>query len=434
MAPQDKERSPAYAYEAVFCIFLLAVAVLGRWEADWVYPQVLWGLVALLSLNLGTGLALRRRPAGRLLSAGAVLANCAVVTALLEYSGGRDSLLWVLYLLPVFTSSMFLRSHETAWVAGGAIAFNAAFCVLSDGPLVASDALDVGLRSGVLALAAALTWRLAERERRAVGQLDTQRRELASLMGKLEVRTTQEASARRLAEVGLITAGVLHDLKTPLTVILGFAEVGLTADDAASMRRDFERIRSAGLLCRDIVGTVLAAAGAATAERVRVDLVAVARAALDLCAPILERKGIRLSAELPETRMSVDGSREQLERLVLNLVTNAAQAAARGGRVRVRLGWGPVRAGVPSATLTVADDGPGISPEAAAGMFQPFKTTKKAEGGTGLGLYICREVALSHGGSMTAGNGPDGGAEFAVSLPLAREAETVAEPEPAEAR
>lgn len=420
MPPPEQEGSLAYAYEAVFCIFLTAIAFLGREEASWAYPQVLYLLVLLLALNLAAGFALRRWPGRRSLSAGVILANCGVITAILHFSGGRQSLLWVLYLLPVFTASMFLTGKEAVWIAVGAVAFNVVFCAFSITAWDAAAYFDLGLRAGVLILAAALTWRMAERERRALGQVRAQRSELAGLLEQVEQRETQDLATRRLAEVGLVTAGVLHDLKTPLTVILGSCDIGLRDGDVAATRADLERIKSAGLLCREIVNQVLAVSGQAQPSSEPCDMSAVLRETLAMCEPVAQKKRVAVHCSLPEEALPLRGSFQQLQRLFLNLVSNAIQAMPTGGELTITAAQvpPPIAGLPPRIQVSVCDDGPGLSDEALAGLFKPFSTTKSAQGGTGLGLYICREIAMSHRGSLHADNQPQGGARFVVTLPL----------------
>lgn len=414
--PPDRERSLAYGYDAVFCIFLLALAFLGRENPGWDSPRLPHWLVLLLSLNLGAGLALRRWASPPGLSAGAILANCGVIAAIVQESGGVDSRLWVLYLLPVFTASMFMAGRQVLLVAAGAVAFNGALFISLDARPDVTVTLDLGLRTGILALAAFFTWRGAERERGARGQIARQRGELQELLERAGRSEGRDESTRRLAEIGLVTAGVLHDLKTPLMVILGFAEVGRLSADPQT-REDFDRIKRAGLVCRDIVSQVLAVSGGARPELEPCDLRQVVLSTLHLCVSVLEKRGVAVRVCLPEDPIRIAGSPQRLGRLFMNLLTNAAQAIGRGGTLEVR---GRVEEPAGRVEIVVEDDGPGLSPQALASLFKPFSTTKVASGGSGLGLYICRQIALGHGGRLEASNRPQGGARFVLGLPLAR--------------
>lgn len=416
----EGEGSVAYAYEAVFCIFLVAIAFLGRDSAGWAYPQVLYLLLLLLALNLAAGFALRRWQGRRGLSAGVILGNCAVISAILEYSGGGESPLWVLYLLPIFTASMFLTRQELGWVAVGAVGFNLAFGALSAAAWSSSLALDLGLRTGILSLAAVLTWWIADRERRAQALVRSQRAEMGKLLEEAQVREKEDSSTRRLAEVGLVTAGVLHDLRTPLTVILGSCEAGMGEESSAAARDDFERIRRAGNLCRDIVNQILAAAGQDRQTVERCDMVQVLDTTLAMCEEVLKSRKIELRWDRPEDPLPFQGSYRQIQRLFLNLVSNAAQAMSSGGvlTIEAKPVEPPAPGLPPRVQVIVADSGPGLSEKALAGLFKLFSTTKSGQGGTGLGLYMCRQIAISHRGSLVAENRPEGGARFTLVVPM----------------
>ena len=100
---------------------------------------------------------------------------------------------------------------------------------------------------------------------------------------------------------------------------------------------------------------------------------------------------------------------EQLRHVFLNLVLNSLDALPHGGTIQV------IVSGDAGVSVTVADDGPGISLEPADLVFEPYVSTK--DSGLGLGLAICRRIVDAHGGRITAANGPDGGAVFTVRLP-----------------
>jgi signal transduction histidine kinase len=109
----------------------------------------------------------------------------------------------------------------------------------------------------------------------------------------------------------------------------------------------------------------------------------------------------------------VKGHPNQLTQVLLNLVVNAAQAIT--GRGQVDLG---ISRKDDMALVTIRDSGGGIAPENLDKMFTPFFTTKSAGEGTGLGLYVSKGIVEAHGGTITAGNHPEGGAVFTVELPV----------------
>jgi len=119
-----------------------------------------------------------------------------------------------------------------------------------------------------------------------------------------------------------------------------------------------------------------------------------------------------VESDLGTSEVWVQGLDGELEQLFLNLLINAMEATPTCGRIVVSL----CRAD-DSASVDVADSGPGIPPEILERAFDPFVTTKHR--GSGLGLAICAGIARAHAADLTAANAPDGGAVFTIRLPLA---------------
>jgi signal transduction histidine kinase len=123
--------------------------------------------------------------------------------------------------------------------------------------------------------------------------------------------------------------------------------------------------------------------------------------------------GVEVAFDVPAEPMPALIDEEMLHRVLVNLIRNAAQAiggAGRGGKVIVRS-----RALAEGYEIVVDDDGPGIAPDVAPAIFDPYVTTKRD--GTGLGLSIVKKIVVDHGGSIEAGPGPLGGARFRLLLP-----------------
>jgi two-component system nitrogen regulation sensor histidine kinase NtrY len=147
-------------------------------------------------------------------------------------------------------------------------------------------------------------------------------------------------------------------------------------------------------------------------HRTRVDVGKLVKRVAALLKPELEGRAITLQVALEETIIDADES--QLEQVVINIVRNAIDAMDRNGTIQVTLR---------DKTLTVADTGSGIAPEAAGDLFTPFFTTKRE--GRGLGLTIVQEILNNHGFAYSLANRAEGGAEFQVwfnSSPVAADA------------
>src|SRR5574341_1179600 len=231
---------------------------------------------------------------------------------------------------------------------------------------------------------------------------------------------TQLVQSEKLAAVGQLVSGVAHELNNPLTSIAGLSEFLLEQKELSKKDRGHlqviqEQAERAGRIVRNLL--TFARKGAA--ERVPVDLNDVIRRTLSLMAYDLKLKDITVERELSGVLPEVLGDRHGLQQVVLNLVSNAAQAVAENPRERTRdvtvSTWfdGQVH-------FRVADNGPGIPDDLLPSVFTPFFTTKEPGKGTGLGLSITYSIVESHGGQITIElRGPRGGAAFRVDLPPA---------------
>jgi len=422
-------------YEAVFCIFLVALAFLWRDNPHLVYPDVLYLFVCLLGLNLASSVALRLWPARQWASAALIMANCAVITAVLAKSGGPSSNLWVLYLLPVYTVCMLLEGSSVSIITGGAIAFNAAFYLVNEE--VWSDAIvfSIAIKSGILVFAAVTTWAIASRERRAEERIESQREDLEELEAAIQTHIKRLDQAQRLAEVGMMSSGVAHDLKSPLMVISATCEMLLKRGGIReAIASDIERIQRAAELCGATVTGVLGQAKDRKPAPQKVDINSVVESAFSMYQSTLADHRIRVRMRLDRGLPNVEVCVYELQRVFLNLMSNAKDAMPEGGTLLISTepskDWRP---GEPrGVVVTVDDSGSGIPEELLGGLFKPFASTKAADKGTGLGLYLCREIAVRHAGSLTAGNGPSGGARFTLSLPPAEPAPGIEKPEQGE--
>lgn len=227
---------------------------------------------------------------------------------------------------------------------------------------------------------------------------------------------------RRLAETGSRLAAVTHELGSPLTAILAFADDLLHAEPSREQRESLlvirHQARRARLLVRGLLDS-LREDGARTErasrrEPIRVDLLAegVARVFERECAARRLRFECTIAEDLP--RLSADPT--ELEQVLTNLLENACQATPEGGVVSFTV---QVRGRL--LEFVVRDNGAGIPEDALPHLFEPFFTTKQPGAGTGLGLSVSQGIVRRYRGVLSAGNVPaadGGGARFVVSLPF----------------
>jgi len=222
--------------------------------------------------------------------------------------------------------------------------------------------------------------------------------------------------AGRLASLGELVRGFAHEINNPLFGMLGLVELLLAEIEPGTKAHErLTLVQQSGLEIKRNTHSLLAFARAES-ETGPVNLQEVARGTVELVRCTSAGKSIELRERYPDEPLLVGGSSARLSQVFLNLLVNAEQALPAGGTVTVQLerdgDW---------ALARVTDTGPGIDPEARAGMFEPFATTKSA--GTGLGLPVSLEIARAHGGDLIALSSVGAGASFVLRLPIAEAAE-----------
>jgi diguanylate cyclase (GGDEF)-like protein/PAS domain S-box-containing protein len=218
-----------------------------------------------------------------------------------------------------------------------------------------------------------------------------------------------------------LLAGVGHELKTPLSIVLGLCGRLLAADELeAGQTRDVERIRANAYVLLKRVDELLQVsrldAGHLAIEPRDVDVAALIRSSCEGFASVAEMRGQRLVLEAPvHLRAYVD--EEKVLSVVSNLLANALKHAPEGGVVRCSVAAPDGR-----LRIEVADDGPGVAVGQRREIFERYRQgpgSASRPAGSGLGLAIVRELVTLHHGRVTIADAPEGGALFVVDLPLA---------------
>ena len=223
--------------------------------------------------------------------------------------------------------------------------------------------------------------------------------------------------AERLAVVGTFARSIIHDLKTPLTIIGLSAEIACTSDATPERRAQaHERIRKQIWRINDMAGDIIEF----TRSR-QPDATLASASYLDFIRTMLpdlqaeaEAKSAQfeMQNEPPSIRVPLDASR--LRRVFFNLVHNATDMMPEGGRIFMRFQFDQKE-----VVTEIEDTGPGIAPEITDKLFQAFTTYGKDQG-TGLGLFICKKIIDDHRGRIWARSEPNHGAIFCFALPLAK--------------
>jgi len=234
---------------------------------------------------------------------------------------------------------------------------------------------------------------------------------------ELQTAQRQLVQAEKLATVGQLTASIAHEVNNPIAVIQGNLDLlrELLGSEAAARVAPELKLVDAQIERMRLIVTRLLQFARPTEFAGYVEPVDPNRALADclvLAGHQITRAGVVVKRELHATRQPAINPQE-LQQVLVNLLVNALHAMPGGGTLKLATadsGEGDEAA----VHITVQDSGPGLAPDLLAQLFQPFVTRRKE--GTGLGLWISRQIVERYGGELSAANAPDGGAAFTVRL------------------
>ncbi len=233
------------------------------------------------------------------------------------------------------------------------------------------------------------------------------------------------ARAEKLAAIGRLAAGVVHEINNPLATISACAEAlenrvnegefnnSPAVDD---LREYLGLIRSEAFRCKSITNGLLDFSRTRTGEHTLLNLGDVIASAARLLAHQQRREGITFEIESSNDLPPVSGDAGQLQQVIIALATNAVDAMAGGGLLKISS-----RPNGKSVLVEVSDTGGGIAPENIQKIFEPFFTTKEVGKGTGLGLAVCYGILTEHGGTLDVQSTIGVGTTFTISLPVVSE-------------
>lgn len=397
----------------------------------------LWVLVPVLCWTVVQQVVFHRvRKAPRWLSmANAIVDTTAISIVLAGYGAyGRAELavkspMFSAYLVIVAAQPLTSSTRRSALVSALALIEYAALVIL----LVATGRLDSGgsplttpITSGtswpdqgarLLLLAAAggaATYATARHERTLRNALTAQVRRDAEERA-LALRL-QEAD--KLAAVGTLAATVGHEVNNPLATIGLLAELLRETPLDDKQRESVDGIIDESRRTAAVVRDLMRVARPQEQEDEAISLSDLAERSLSVLRPLLRDQRVFPELMVADDLPYVRGYVGRLEQVVINLVINAVHAMEGHGTTKVvRLTTG---GNATHVWLTVEDSGTGLPPGVEERVFERFFTTKPVGKGTGLGLWIAREIVAAHGGTISASNRPEGGARFELRFPLER--------------
>ncbi|HET7088651.1 MAG TPA: ATP-binding protein [Anaerolineae bacterium] len=261
-----------------------------------------------------------------------------------------------------------------------------------------------------------MTLRLRERTEEAArlyAESVQRNRELADINARLQETQQHLIQSEKLAAIGQLTAGIVHDVKNPLMVIKGLAETLQEDTDLdPETQEQLDVIRDSAAQANQIVTDLLKFARQSMLEMSQQDLASTVESALRLTAYLVQRAGVEVVADLPAQPVMVIYDAQQIEQVLINLIQNAIQAMPDGGTLRVSL-----RQAGEAVAIAVQDTGVGIPPEKLTRVFDPFFTTKPDGEGTGLGLSVSYGIVSHHKGRIDVESTVGQGTTFTILLP-----------------
>lgn len=307
---------------------------------------------------------------------------------------------------------------------------------LHDEAPVRQTALIIGVISGLAAIVAVLALGLVEQRRREIKQRLASQVALQAANDMLETRVQERTAelgaaqdelvhAGKLAALGQMSAGIVHELNQPLAALQTAADNaillvdrGSIGDARGNLTRIGELVRRLGRLTSQL--RVFAYKSSKPLDAVSVEQ-AVAESLKILSARVKEG-GVSVTTDL-DARLSVIADQTRLEQLLCNIVANALDAVEGVERKSILIQATQEEGQTARCRIAISNNGPAIAPDVLQRMFEPFVTTKPAGKGLGLGLMLSNHIARSFGGELHARNLAPGGVEFVVLLPLAEIAE-----------
>ena len=271
-----------------------------------------------------------------------------------------------------------------------------------------------------------MTLRLRDRTAEAARLYDEtleRNKELGEINARLQTAQAQLIQSEKLASVGQLTAGIVHDVKNPLAVIKGLAEE-LSEEFSVdpSMKDQLGTIRESAGKASTIVTDLLKFARQSTPDLERRDMRETIEASLRLTEYLARKGKVEIKVDVPSDPVLVWYDAQQIEQVLINLLGNAIQAMKNGGTIRINLSRSES-----SIALSVQDNGVGIPEKNLQRIFDPFFTTKSEGEGTGLGLSVSFGIITRHRGQISVDSKPGLGTTFTILLPIDQEDDVGAE-------
>ncbi len=408
--------------DALWLLFLVGLAVLPP-RGEW-HKQVI--LVAIGVVQLLEGWLIGRLP--RRGPFYVVVLKILLATVLIDHTSdiGINSSYYPIYYLPIVTAALYFGPWITLlWTLVASAAYSSyLYPALQDYDLTASGYAELALRIMFFFMAAMLVNRFAQDSRRQTRLYQELAEQLAETNRQLKQAQAAARRSERLAALGQLSAGLAHEIRNPLGVIKGSAEM-LT-----------QKLQGADELARELAGYISTEVNRLSALVTQflnfarplhphlypADITALLNRVLTNVSEHWKGKPVQIERDYASDLPLVPLDESLCEQAFINLVQNAHEAMEeRGGTLHVEVAR-VIQNDTEGVLVRLTDNGPGIPDALREEIFNPFVTTKKT--GVGLGLSIVSQIVDGHHGTIRVEKGPQGGASFMVFFPLEEISET----------
>lgn len=241
--------------------------------------------------------------------------------------------------------------------------------------------------------------------------------ELQILHDQLKNAQDQLIQSEKMRSVGQLAAGVAHEVKNPLAILLQGMEYleKFVPQERAELKGVIEDMTDAVRRADSVIKQLLDFASPAETEKSEEDIHAAIDRSLNLVRHMIIANGVKVEKKFDASVVPVRIDRNGIEQLLINLLSNAVNAMPEGGKLSVRTEF-TYKEGTDWIVIYIEDTGTGIPPEIIRRIFEPFVTTRRGKGGTGLGLAVARSIAEKHGGDIRIENRAEGGAIATVFI------------------
>jgi len=429
----DRERSAISWIDLLWLVFLGALALLP--PRSEIHKQLI--ILAIVVFQLFEGWLISRLPKHG--AAYSVLIKILLATLLLDHTGdlGINSNYYPVFFLPVISAAVYFGPVGTlAWTAVASLAYLSLLIeALQEGDLDPAGASILTIRVVFFFIAAILVNRFVMENRRQVERLEILSKKLEETNQELRRAEAEARRAERLAALGQLSAGLAHEIRNPLGVIKGSAEMlsqkvaesqPLVAELAGYISSEVNRLNA-------LVVRFLDFARPSKLEMRPERISEIVDHALESAAASFPNAKVKVERQYAPGLPDIQADRQLCEQVFVNLITNAFQAmggqaapsngppdgnpgGTRNGVLRMSIAP-EVSSGEPGVCVTVEDSGPGVPPEMREQIFNPFFTSKKD--GVGLGLSIVAKIVDDHRGKIRLDSDSTQGARFRVFFPQA---------------